>query len=40
MGNCNDVSFNHRANKIPNKPTSLRKSMKAAETEMKAKKNE
>jgi len=29
-----------RANKIPNKPTSLRKSMKAAETEMKAKKNE
>ena len=30
----------HRANKIPNKPTSLRKSMKAAEAEMKAKKNE
>ena len=30
----------HRANKIPNKPTSLRKSMKAAETEMKAKKKD
>ena len=30
----------YRANKIPNKPTSLRKSMKAAEAEMKAKKNE
>ena len=30
----------HRANKIPNKPTSLRKSMKAAEAEMKAKKKD
>ena len=45
MGNCTDDAVfclltYYRANKIPNKPTSLRKSMKAAEAEMKAKKNE
>ena len=40
MTSCFVYNSYHRANKIPNKPTSLRKSMKAAEAEMKAKKNE